>query len=242
MPPRTKPQLRIPPPACSAAWSWSSTYAVPGRRGAGDRVVDRVPAERRLARARTRSARPGTASPRWRTGRARRDRAAVARRAVRASSAAPASSRGARRAGVGRRRVDQRPDQLGELGRARPRTPAAPARRRREKRPTSSWAAGDVVAEQCSRAPSGNRLSDGPGGVDLDAALDQPHVAPDRLAQHAEHVGAGRGAEAGRELLGDAGSRRRSRAARGPASAGRPRPGSRRRRGRCGPPPTITAS
>jgi hypothetical protein len=43
-------------------------------------------------------------------------------------------------------------------------------------------------------------------GVDDDPALDEPHVTPDRLAQHREHVRAGRSAEARRELLGDAGA------------------------------------
>ena len=33
MPPGTKPQRRMPPPASSAAWSCSSTYAVPGVPG-----------------------------------------------------------------------------------------------------------------------------------------------------------------------------------------------------------------
>jgi hypothetical protein len=41
-----------------------------------------------------------------------------------------------------------------------------------------------------------------PRRVDHQAALRQTHVAPDRVAQHREHVGAGRRAEPGRELLG----------------------------------------
>ena len=61
----------------------------------------------------------------------------------------------------------------------------------------------EVVVEMQGRAV-GEQVQRRPGRVDLDPALDEPQVAPDRLAQHAEHVGAGRGAVAGRELLGHA--------------------------------------
>jgi hypothetical protein len=42
--------------------------------------------------------------------------------------------------------------------------------------------------------------------VDRQAALVEAHVAPDRAAQHAQHVGAAGAVEAGGELLGDAGA------------------------------------
>ena len=45
-----------------------------------------------------------------------------------------------------------------------------------------------------------------PRRVDLETALVEAHVAPHGAAQHAEHVGAAGGMEAGGELLGDAGA------------------------------------
>ena len=50
----------------------------------------------------------------------------------------------------------------------------------------------------------GDTVERGPGGVDVDAATHELHVAPDRLAEHRQDVRAGGGAEPGGELLGDA--------------------------------------
>ena len=66
---------------------------------------------------------------------------------------------------------------------------------------TSRWVAARSSSRR-SEEPSGPRFSAGPGGIDRDPALDQAKVPPDRLAQHAEDVGAGRGVKARGELLG----------------------------------------
>ena len=55
--------------------------------------------------------------------------------------------------------------------------------------------------------PSGSRFSDGPAGLRPDAAASTSSRSRHTCgAQHRQHIGAGRGAEAGRELLGDAGA------------------------------------
>ena len=62
---------------------------------------------------------------------------------------------------------------------------------------------GDVLAEQ-QPLPIREPVQRRTGGVDRDPALVEPHVPPDRLAEHADHVGPGRCPEPGRELLGHA--------------------------------------
>ncbi len=62
-----------------------------------------------------------------------------------------------------------------------------------------------VVAQVVVRAV-GIQVERGTGGVHDDPSAHQPHVAPDRLTQHRQDVGAGRRAEPRRELLGVAGT------------------------------------
>ena len=125
-------------------------------------------------------------------------------RAVPASFSSDGSSPGADVPGIRRRRVHQRTDHLGEPGevvlelRQGPGVGGGVAA-------DLGLRGGDVVAEQQPLAV-GKAVERRAGGVDLDPALGQLHVPPDGLAQHADHVGAGRRAEAGSELLGHAGA------------------------------------
>ena len=173
----------------------------PRRRRAAGRVVDRVPAERRhdplgrevlgqvlgrrgpeeeqrLVDPAAAAGRPG-AEPRQRPEVAGPDPGRV------------------RRCGV-----EEGRDQLGDPAELGLELRQRPGVGRREI-PNLALGPGEVVVEVEGRAV-GEEVERRPGRVDLDAALNQPQVAPDRLAQHAQDVGAGRGAVPGRELLGHA--------------------------------------
>ena len=207
MPPRTKPHCRTPPSGSCEAWSCSSTNAVPPRRRAGQAVVDRVPAERGPDVGRCRTARTGSRS----TEVVSRYSASASLRRLR--SAVPASRR-ERRPGraaaahdrVGRGPVEGRHAAAARAGRARASSSGRASASRREcRRHASAAPSRSSSSSRC--APSGKQVERGPGRRSTrDAALDQPQVAPDRGAQHAQHVGAGRGAVARGELLGDAGA------------------------------------
>ena len=59
------------------------------------------------------------------------------------------------------------------------------------------------VLVQVEVLAAGEQIEARAGGIHPKPALGQAHVAPDRLAQHGEHVGPRRRPVAGRELLGD---------------------------------------
>ena len=168
-----------------------------GRRAA-DRVVDRVPAERRqhlfgaevlaeiLARRR--------AEQIERVG----DRRPVASRAGR-EPGEPGEVARPSRGRIGRSGVDQRRDQLGEAGQLG--LEAGQGAGVCDREALELLLGGrDVVVERERRSVR-VEVERRPRRVDGDPALDQPQVAPHRLAQHAEHVGPGGGAEARCELL-----------------------------------------
>ena len=119
----------------------------------------------------------------------------------RASSRRSASDR---TRGSGRGPVERGDDRPAPSRRDRARTAAAPPH------PTPRTASSPrrsphVVAQVVVRAV-GEQVECGTGRIHDDAALHEPHVAPDRLAQHREHVGAGRGPVPRCELLGVAGA------------------------------------
>ena len=174
-----------------------------GRARAGDAVVDRVPAERRLQVI--------GLEPLVQVLRDRRceqvadleQRTAVAERAT-AQLAHPQQVAWVHGRRVGRGGVEQRADGGGQL--------AQPGLERRQatgvtgrEPPRLLDRAVELVVQQ-ERRPVGEQVEAGAGGGDGQAALGEPHVLPDALAQHAQHIGAGRRAEARRELLGDAGA------------------------------------
>ena len=103
---------------------------------------------------------------------------------------------------IGRRGVEQREDQLRDLGQPGL-EPGQGAGVGGAEPPDPLLGLREVVVEMQRRAV-GEQVEGGTRRIDLDSALDQAQVAPDRLAQHAEYVGARRRAVAGRELLGDA--------------------------------------
>ena len=174
-----------------------------GRARTGNAVVDRVPAERCLQVI--------GLEPLVQVLRGRRreqvadleQRAAVAERAA-AQLAHPQQVAGVHRRRVGRGGVEQRADGGGQLAQPRleGRQPAGVAGREPARLLDRAV---ELVVQQKRRAV-GEQVEAGAGGGDGQAALREPHVLPDALAQHAQHVGAGRCAEAGRELLGDAGA------------------------------------
>ena len=203
MPPRTNPHWRTPPSASSLAWSCSSTYAVPGRRRPRHAVVDRVPAERGLHVL-------GLEPLRQELVRARREQ----ERQVGEPLALPQAERAPLRqrpevaqrphARIGRGPVERRAARPARARRDRPRTAAAPARRP-SRTAASLDVGGHVVAQVVVRAVRIQvQRRTRPDRRRCRAA--RAHVAPDRLAQHREHVGARRRAVAGRELLGVAGA------------------------------------
>ena len=161
IPPRTKPHCRIPPPACSEAWSCRSTNAVPGVDGPPVRVVDRVPAERRAHLV----AREVLGQVLGRRGAEQEQRvgdpAAVARRAraepgQHGELAADAGARGS--GGVvsisGVISSAIRPSSSSNSGSAR----ASAAEKRRELAPASPARS----SSRCRCEPSANRFSAGP--------------------------------------------------------------------------------
>ncbi len=99
------------------------------------------------------------------------------------------------------RRVDQGRDQpgdLGEFGLELGQRSRVGGRELRELLPRGA----QVVVQQ-QRRPVGTEVERRAGRVDGNPALDQAKVTPDGFAQHAQHVGAGRGPKAGSELLRD---------------------------------------
>ena len=211
-----------------------------GGRRAGGRVVDRVPAERRShllglevlgevlgrrgAEEEERVGDPRCGCAR-RAGRGSRDRQ-LARRARGAGSGGVVSISGVISSAISASSASKPGSALASAA---------------EKRANSSWVSARS-SSSCSERAVGEEVQRRARRVDLDPALDQLQVAPDRLAQHAQHVGAGRGAVAGRELLGHAAAaddlaaladdRPQARASRGSSAATRP----------LWPPPTIAAS
>ena len=138
MPPRTKPHCRTPPSTSSLAWSCSSTYAVPGRRRTRDAVVDRVPSERRLHVLALEPLRQELVRARREEEREVGEALALAQPDAVPTSPARARSRQRAHARIGRRPVERGQHRLHELRRGRPRTAAAPARRRSENRRVAS--------------------------------------------------------------------------------------------------------
>ncbi len=132
---------------------------------------------------------------------------------------------------VGRGGVDQRRDQPGDAAQLGLERRKCSRVRRRELGELASRAREIVVKQQ--RRAVGAQIERRPGRIDGDAALHEPQVPPDRLAQHAEHVGAGGGAEARARTPPSPRSRRRSRAAPGPGFGARPTRDRTRRRARC---------
>ena len=198
IPPRTKPHWRMPPPACSEAWSWRRTNAVPG--------VDGPPVESLIAcqpsAALTCSLAKYSARD-WFAEVPNKNSASEIRPRLRAASPPRRTElRGPQPPRVRGRGVEQRHDQLRdlrelvlELGQ-RPRVGGREA-------PELVLRLRQVVVEVQRRAVR-EQVERRARGVDLDPALDQAQVPPHGLAQHAEHVGAGRGAKARGELLGHA--------------------------------------
>ena len=204
-----------------------------GRRRAGERVVDRVPAERGVHVRRTRSTRPGTGSRRSRTGSQRRgDRGGCAARG-RPAAPARAGRAGACGSRVGRRASNSGGISLCELRELVLELAAAP--RRRPARSGGSRRASVARSSSSGRcAPSANRFSDGPAGSTASPRWTSRRSRQIDSRSIDKHVGAGRGPEAGRELLGDAGAADDVAALADDHRAARRSPGSSRRRGRCG--------
>jgi hypothetical protein len=131
------------------------------------------------------------------------DEVAVAR-CARPEPKQSAQVRGPVQRGVGRRRVDQRRDQLGDA--------AEVGLEARVGSRVALGESGDLpagrldVVVQVEPFPVREEGEAGAGEIDGDPPLVQPQVPPDGIAQQTEHEGAGRGTEAGRELLGHAGS------------------------------------
>ena len=206
----------------SEAWSWSRTKAVPG--------VDGPPVESLIA-CQPSAARTCSDSKHSRQvlgGRGAEHvegvgdpRAVAGRRAPRPRE--PAELARAQGAGSGGVVSNSGVISAGDLRRARPRSAGSARASAGGEAPHLVAGSRARSSSRCSAEPSANRLSAGPGRVDLDPALDQAQVPPDRLAQHAQHVGAGRGAEAGRELLGDAAAADDLAALAAPPCAGRRR-------------------
>ena len=170
IPPRTKPHWRIPPPACSEAWSCRRTNAVPG--------VDGPPVESLIAcqpsAARTWSLAKYSARD-WFAEVPNRNSASEIRRAVARREAAQAQQlTRAQAPRVRRGGVEQRQDQLRDLGELvlelgqRPRVGGREA-------PELVLRLREVVVEVQARAV-GEQVERRAGGVDLDPALDQPQV------------------------------------------------------------------
>ena len=233
MPPRTKPHCADPALRVPGGVVVQQHVAGAGGRRPGQAVVDRVPAERDLHDVACRTTRRGSRWPRWRAAAASRRSACGASARSGPDSEAVVQSRRCRieRSGGGRSIV-------GSITWAS--WPSfssnSPSARRRASRSgsTASMSRSAGSSPSSSDVPSGKQVQRRSGRGDAEAALDQLDVAPHRGAQHGQHIGAGGGAEAGRELLGDAGAADERRAARAPAARGRPGPGRRRRPARCG--------
>ena len=227
IPPRTNPHWRTPPPASSLAWSCRSTNAVPGGGRAGHAVVDRVPAERRLH---VLGLEVLGQEPLRRGGEQVGQVGRVAGAGGSASRPHFANSRRSRQRaqrGVGRDPIERGDHPLHEPRQVGPRT--ARARRRRAARTASSPRRSSAMSSPRSYVRAvGEQVPGRARRVDADAAADQVDVAPDGLAEHREHVGAGRSPEAGRELLGVARAAHGCRGARAPPCGARLVPGRRR--------------
>ena len=172
------------------------------RRRAAQRVADRVPAERRLDLVRLEA----LAEVLARRGRREIERLlqhpAVGERAATRAGEAGDVAHGAD-ARVGRRLVQQRHDRAADglhLRLEERQGLGVGAREVGDVVPVRS-----VVADHEPRAV-GEDVERRPGRRHRQPARVESHVLAHRGSQHAQHVGAGRGAVAGRELLGHAGA------------------------------------